>query len=127
MKKSGGLVYSTDQGRLCPGCHRAIAACVCKDRSRPRPNGNGRESGGGGDGIVRLRRQSQGRKGSGVTLVDGLPLTAAQMAELAKALKVLCGVGGAVKDGVIELQGDQRERIRPVLEARGFKVKLAGG
>lgn len=114
----GGLVYSTDGGRFCPGCRRPVAECVCRDRSRPRD---------GGDGIVRLMRETKGRKGAGVTLVTGLPLADAELKKLAKALKAACGVGGAQKDGVIELQGDQRERLKPLLEAKGYQVRIAGG
>lgn len=116
--RQGGRVYSTEVGRTCPGCLRALDACVCRDRSRPRD---------AGDGIVRLHRETKGRKGAGVTLIRGLPLADAELASLAKTLKARCGVGGAVKDGVIELQGDHRERIRELLEAEGYRVKLAGG
>jgi translation initiation factor 1 len=117
-QRQGGLVYSTDGGRFCPGCRRPEADCVCRDRSRPRD---------GGDGIVRLHRETKGRKGAGVTLVKGLPLADAPLAKLAKTLKAKCGVGGAVKDGVVELQGDQREKVKGLLEAEGYTVKLAGG
>lgn len=117
-KKQGGLVYSTATGRICPGCLRPIAECVCKDRSRPRD---------GGDGIVRLSRETKGRKGAGVTLVKGLPLADADLAKLAKQLKARCGVGGTVKDGVIELQGDQRDKLEELLAKEGYKVKRAGG
>jgi len=116
--KQGGLVYSTAAGRICPGCLRPVPECVCKDRSRPRD---------GGDGFVRLSRETKGRKGAGVTLVRGLPLSDADLATLAKRLKARCGVGGTVKDGVIELQGDQRDKLRDLLEKEGYKVKLAGG
>jgi translation initiation factor 1 len=118
MAKKGNLVYSTDGGVLCPGCHRPSAQCVCKDRSRPRP---------GGDGIVRLSRQTKGRKATGVTLITGLPLADDDLARLASSLKARCGVGGAVKDGIIELQGDQRDRLLPVLQALGYEVRKAGG
>lgn len=111
-------VYSTDRGRLCPGCLRALADCVCRDRSRPRD---------GGDGIVRLERQTRGRKGAGVTLVRGLPLGDADLKKLARRLKAHCGVGGTLKDGLIELQGDQRERLRPLLEKEGYVVRISGG
>lgn len=117
-KKQGGLVYSTAAGRICPGCLRPQADCVCKDRSRPRD---------GGDGIVRLSRETKGRKGAGVTLVKGLPLADGDLAKVAKQLKARCGVGGTVKDGVIELQGDQRDKLQELLEKEGYKVKLAGG
>lgn len=119
----GGLVYSTDAGRMCPGCLRPQAACVCRDRSRPRSGSEGAA----GDGIVRIHRETKGRKGAGVTLVKGLPLADAALEKLAKTLKAKCGVGGTVRDGVIELQGDQRERVQGLLEADGYKVKLAGG
>lgn len=76
---------------------------------------------------MRLERQTKGRKGAGVTRVTGLDLDAETLAALAKTLKRHCGVGGAVKAGVIELQGEQRARIKPLLEAQGFTVKIAGG
>lgn len=117
-RSRGGLVYSTDAGRICPGCRRPESDCVCRDRSRPRH---------GGDGIVRLMRETKGRKGAGVTLITGLPLADADLTRLAKRLKSRCGVGGAVKDGVIELQGDQRDKLMPLLEAEGYTVKRAGG
>jgi len=117
-KRQGGLVYSTEDGAMCPGCRRPQARCACNDRSRPRA---------GGDGVVRLQRETKGRKGAGVTLITGLPLADADLAKLAKRLKSRCGVGGAVKDGVIELQGDQRDKLQPLLEAEGYRVKRAGG
>ncbi|HSG89207.1 MAG TPA: stress response translation initiation inhibitor YciH [Pseudomonadales bacterium] len=123
-KRSGGLVYSTESGRMCPGCLRPQASCVCRDRSRGQ---GGAVGGGAGDGIVRIHRETKGRKGAGVTLIKGLGLAEAQLTALAKTLKAKCGVGGAVKEGVIELQGDQRERVRALLEADGHRVKLAGG
>lgn len=116
--RAGGLVYRTDAGRICPGCRRPVPECACRDRSRER---------GGGDGVVRLARETKGRKGAGVTLVTGLPLAERDLAALAKRLKTRCGVGGAVKDGVIELQGDQRDKLAPLLEAEGYRVKRAGG
>jgi translation initiation factor 1 len=77
------------------------------------------------DGIVRLLRDRKGRGGKTVTLVAGVPLAAASA--LATELKRLCGTGGTVRGEVIELHGDVRERIKPELERRGYKVKLAGG
>ncbi|MEZ5556940.1 MAG: stress response translation initiation inhibitor YciH [Pseudomonadales bacterium] len=115
---SGGLVYSTDGGRHCPGCRRPQADCVCRDAARAAR---------AGDGFVRLRRQTRGRKGAGVTLVEGLPLAEPELLRLAQQLKARCGVGGTVAAGTVELQGDQRERLRPLLEALGYRVKIAGG
>ena len=76
---------------------------------------------------VYLHRESKGRAGKGVTLLKGLTLTEADMTSLAKTIKQACGSGGTIKDGVIEIQGDQREKIAEVLRKLGYKVKLAGG
>ena len=76
---------------------------------------------------VYLHRESKGRGGKAVTLVKGLVLSEADMSALAKTLKQACGSGGTVKDGVIEIQGENRERIADILRKLGYKVKLAGG
>ncbi|MDG2046828.1 MAG: translation initiation factor Sui1 [Halioglobus sp.] len=110
-------VYSTDGGRLCPQCLRAIISCVC-GKDRPAVNG---------DGIVRLHRETKGRRGKAVTLVKGLPLTGDELKSLASQLKRKCGVGGGIKDNVIEIQGDQRALLKQELEERGYTVKIAGG
>ncbi|MDX1399063.1 MAG: stress response translation initiation inhibitor YciH, partial [Oceanospirillum sp.] len=65
--------------------------------------------------------------GKGVTLIEGVPVTPAELKKLAKELKTRCGVGGAVKDHVIEIQGDQRDLLMTLLTDKGFKVKKAGG
>jgi translation initiation factor 1 len=80
-----------------------------------------------GDGIVRVRRETQGRGGKTVTSVSGVGVAQDELRELAGELKRLCGSGGTVKDYVIEIQGDHREKIVAALEARGYSVKLAGG
>jgi len=115
---AGRIVYRTDGGRTCPRCGEPLAACRCAERAPALPEG---------DGIVRLRRERKGRGGKAVTLVDGVPLPAPEPKRLAKRLKQRCGVGGAVKEGRIEIQGDQREVLKSLLEAEGFTVKLAGG
>ena len=74
-----------------------------------------------------MRRETKGRKGKGVTLVDGLPLNPKEMVALAKRLKQLCGAGGALKENVIEIQGDNRDVIEAELRKQGYKVKRAGG
>ena len=119
-KRKGGLVYSTDKGRLCPGCQRPQAECVCNDRSRAGP-------GASGDGSAIVSRETKGRKGAGVTLIKGLPLSDKDLSALAKKLKARCGVGGSVKGGVIELQGEQRDRVVELLEAEGYRAKRSGG
>jgi translation initiation factor 1 len=79
------------------------------------------------DGKVRVRREVGGRRGKTVTTVAGVPLRDAELKALAGRLKKRCGVGGAVKDGVIELQGDHRDTVVTLLRADGFTVVLAGG
>lgn len=80
-----------------------------------------------GEQTVFLHRESKGRGGKGVTLLRGLALNEADLSVLAKSLKQSLGVGGTLKDGVIEIQSQEREKIADLLKKRGFKVKLAGG
>lgn len=79
-----------------------------------------------GDGTVRIHRETKGRKGKGVSLVKGLLLDAAELKKVAKKLKQSTGSGGTVKDGVIEVQTDDRDKLKAVLEKMGHTVKLAG-
>ena len=118
--KSGksNLVFSTDE-RICPGCLRPQAACVCKSQHATLTDQ--------GDGIVRLHRETKGRKGKGVTLVKGLILAEDDLSQLAKKLKNAFGVGGSIKAGVIELQTANRDRVKVLLEEMGHTVNLAGG
>ncbi|ANI17663.1 translation initiation factor Sui1 [Pseudomonas citronellolis] len=112
----GGLVYSTDAGRHCPDCNQPVGACICKQSVVP-----------AGDGIARVRRETKGRGGKTVTTVSGVPLAEDALKELATALKKRCGTGGALKDGVIEIQGDHVELLLEELAKRGFKAKKSGG
>ncbi|WAG78504.1 translation initiation factor Sui1 [Metapseudomonas furukawaii] len=112
----GGLVYSTDSGRHCPDCRQPIDACTCKQATAP-----------AGDGIARVRRETKGRGGKTVTSVSGVPLAGDELKELASALKRRCGTGGALKDGVIEIQGDHVDLLLEELAKRGFKAKKSGG
>lgn len=107
MKKNSRLVYSTETGRIKP-----------KDESTTPVDS--------GDGIVRIHRETKGRKGNGVSLIKGLPLSPAELKPLAKTLKQKMGVGGSVKENVIEIQSDQREKLKTLLEGMGYSVKLAG-
>ncbi|KGK11887.1 stress response translation initiation inhibitor YciH [Vibrio navarrensis] len=102
------LVYSTETGR--------IEQDEPTKAQRPK-----------GDGIVRIQRETKGRKGKGVCVITGLDLDDAPLKLLAAELKKTCGCGGSVKDGNIEIQGDVREKIKAYLEKKGMKVKLAGG
>ena len=101
------LVYSTDSGRV-----KEPTAAVPREQ---------------GDGIVRIRRETAGRKGKGVTTLSGFSLDDSALKQLAKQLKQLCSTGGTVKEGVVEIQGDHREKLKQALEKQGFSVKLAGG
>jgi translation initiation factor 1 len=118
MRKSGqgGLVYSTDGGRMCPGCRQPVAACVCAQQPRAPA----------ADGIVRVSRESKGRGGKTVTLVRGLCLDDAALAALGKRLRSACGSGGTAKDGVLEVQGDHAERVIELLKGEGFAAKRSG-
>jgi translation initiation factor 1 len=120
MKKRGGLVYSTDQGRMCPKCGRPKDRCDCARRGS-------QQSGPPSDGVVRVSRQTKGRRGKGVTLVTGVPLAGEELAKLARELKKRCGSGGTLRDGVIEIQGDHRDALVQQLSARGWTVKRSGG
>ncbi len=117
MQKNFATVYSTEHGRMCPGCGKPAPACTCsKKKAASR-----------GDGIVRIGREAKGRKGKGVTVITGVPLDGDGLLELARQLKQKCGTGGTVKDGVIEIQGDQREQLVDMLTKQGYKVKTIGG
>lgn len=105
-KENSELVYSSEGGR------------VRRDGGAPAPGGPPR------DGVVRVGRSSSGRRGKTVTIVTGLP--PGELAATAKELKRLCGSGGAVKDGTVEIQGDHRQRIADALSER-HTVKLTGG
>ncbi len=112
------LVYATGVGALCPNCRRAVKDCVCP-KGTP---GAAKPSGG-----VRVGRETQGRAGRGVTTVRGLPLAPAQIEVLATRLKRLCGAGGTVQGGVIEIQGDHRDAVVAELIKQGFAAKRSGG
>ena len=101
------LVYSTEVGRI-------------KEQKQPvqRPKG---------DGVVRIQKQTSGRKGAGVSVITGLYLADDELKKLTAELKKRCGCGGSVKDGNIEIQGEKRDLLKQLLEQKGFKVKLAGG
>lgn len=101
------LVYSTELGRIEPEKVKVV-----------------REK---GDGIVRIQRQASGRKGKGVCVITGLDLDDKGLMSLASELKRRSGCGGSVKDGVIEIQGDNRDQLKQILEQKGFTVKFSGG
>lgn len=116
-QRAGGLVYSTEHGRMCPTCRQPLDACICKSTNAVPA----------GDGVVRVRRETKGRAGKGVTVVTGVPLVADELATLGKQLRQRCGSGGTVKDGTIEIQGDHVDTVIAALQGRGWTVKRSGG
>ena len=116
-RTTGGLVYSTESGRMCPACRQPLKQCVCKAK----------KAAPAGDGVVRVSRETKGRGGKAVTLVRGLALDELTLNSLGKQLRTACGSGGTVKDGVIEVQGDHCERVIGLLKAQGWTVKRSGG
>jgi translation initiation factor 1 len=124
---TGGLVYSTESGRMCPTCRKPIAQCICKQANPAQPWIAGQARNDKLDGIVRVSRETKGRGGKAVTVVRGLALDATSLDKLAKQLKAACGSGGTVKDGVVEVQGDHCDKIMALLQAQGHTVKRAGG
>lgn len=108
------LVYSTENNGKCPKCGKPLNKCECGQKPAPPA----------ADGIVRIRRETKGRKGKGVTIITGVPLEGEMLKDLAKRLKAKCGSGGTVKNGVIEIQGDRRDMLKQELEAEGFTVRI---
>jgi len=118
MAEGTGIVYSTEHGRMCPACGRPVGECVCRQQRATIPVG---------DGVVRVGRETKGRKGKGVTVITGLPLDEQGLQKLATDLKRRCGAGGTVKGSTIEIQGDHRDLLVAELTARGYTVKRSGG
>lgn len=114
------LVYSSDQGRVttCPTCGQPYKQCRCASPDKVAKKG---------DGIVRVTRDRKGRGGKTVTLITGIAGSEDSIASVAQQLKKLCGSGGTVKDGAIEIQGDHCDKALAKLAEMGYRVKRAGG
>jgi translation initiation factor 1 len=110
-------VYTTESGRICPDCGQPSAGCICRNKPSHTQ----------GDGVVRIRIERKGRGGKVVTSISGLPGDEKTLRTLAKELKQKCGSGGAVKEGVVEIQGNHRDMLVELLRKRGLVVKAAGG
>ncbi len=117
QNKNKGIVYSTEFGKACPNCENPINKCICGKKNLRPPN----------DSIVRIGRETKGRKGSGVCIITGVPLDGNDLKKLAKQLKQKCGTGGTVKSGTIEIQGNHRDILKQELLRMGYTVKLSGG
>jgi translation initiation factor 1 len=110
------VVYSTGKGRICPGCGHPADNCRC----------SGKEAAPSGDGIVRVHRETKGRKGKTVTVITGLPLHGDALKQLASRLKRRCGSGGTSREGAIEIQGDHVEPLLVELGGLGYVVRKSG-
>ena len=108
MAKNSRLVYSSERGRIDEEKKKQATAAT-------------------GDGIARVRREKKGRGGKTVTTISGLLHADDALKELAAALKRLCATGGSIKNGIIEIQGDNADKIVEALEKQGHKAKRAGG
>lgn len=113
----GGLVFSTEPGRISPACKKPSTQRGCRENSTLSLS----------DGIVRISMETKGRKGKGVTLVTGLALEPDELRSIVRDLKKKCGCGGAIKDGVFEIQGDHRDLLMAEFATQGYKVKRVGG
>lgn len=116
-KNDSRLVYSSDKGKMCPGCGKSEHDCQCRKKTGTSF----------GDGIVRVGWETKGRKGKGVSIITGIPLESQALTKLARRLKSRCGSGGTVKNGMIEIQGDHRDLLMEELRKEGFTVKRSGG
>jgi translation initiation factor 1 len=110
------VVYSTDSGRQCPDCKHPKNKCICKQKKQQRAAPS--------DGIVRLQLQTKGRKGKGVTLITGLPLSQTELKQLAKDLKQRCSTGGSIKDDIIEIYCQNFWRLTNSGRHSSFKTVL---
>jgi translation initiation factor 1 len=110
------IVYSTDPERAepCPRCGRA--PCICRA-----PNPPPRQQ------TAYIQRDRKRRKGKTVTVISGLQHDPATFKELLSMLKTMCGAGGTYRDGELEIQGDQRDRVAEKLRELGYRVKFVGG
>ena len=111
--KHDSIVYSTEHSKKPLNCKNLI-----KKRQRHIVKN---------DGIVRIGKETKGRKGKGVTIITGIPLSHSQLLKLAQQLKQKCGAGGTVKNAMIEIQGDHRNVLLEELKEKGYKVKICGG
>ena len=116
MRNENPTVYSTEWDQVCLKCKKPLQKCSCRIHVQPK-----------GDGVVRIQRESKGRNGKTVTIISGILEQNETLRDLLSDLKRICGSGGTLKDGVIEIQGDHREKLLEELKKRGYKTKIAGG
>lgn len=119
MKASNPVVYSTENGRICPECALPVNRCICKSMKD--------QKGIPSDGIARIRREKQGRKGKEVTTISGISGSKESLQKIAAEIKKRLGTGGTVRNGIIEIQGDRVDFVLDFLNTQGFKTKKVGG
>ena len=112
-KNKASLVYSSESGRVCPECEQPLDACSCNPSANPKD----------GHKTVKVSLTSKGRKGKSVTLIKGLRMNPIELKAYAGKLKKKIGTGGSLKDGVIEIQGDYREKLAEILSKDGWEVQ----
>ncbi|WP_130472053.1 translation initiation factor Sui1 [Candidatus Magnetaquicoccus inordinatus] len=110
------VVFSTEQGRMCPECQQPLSGCICRQTKSVAAAGG-----------LRVLRERKGRQGKDVTVIHGLSLDPLSLAQLGKELRSACATGGTVKEGTIELQGDHVQMIISLLSKKGWSVKRSGG
>lgn len=107
------LVFSTTGDNVCDICHKYLHKCKCNKQLKA-----------SSDGVIRIKRETKGRKGSGMTVIFGLSATSAELRTITTDLKKYCGVGGSLKKNLIEIQGDQRLKCKYFLEQLGYKPNI---
>lgn len=117
MSSNSRLVYSTSGGNNCPSCNKPLRKCSCQASLADTK----------GPSSIHIRRETRGRGGKQVTVIEGLGSDAAERKKLLKKIKSRCGTGGTQKEGLLEIQGDHRETIKDLLEQQGYRAKLSGG
>ena len=119
------LVYSSEKGRICPGCGKPVSSCVCKKKKTNNDSAAVRNY--PDDGVIRITRETKGHKGKTVTRVGNIHLGESGLKDFARRLKTRCGTGGSIKDSEIIIQGDHRQVILDEIIKQGYRAKLAGG
>ncbi len=123
MNSDRRVVYSTEHGQL----DKSVSDNKRSKKKGRQDTGNAQPIKNPAKQGIRIRRESKGRGGKTVSIVDGLPLTDSEMKTLLKKLKARLGTGGALKNGVLEIQGEHRDKLIQLLEKEGFQAKLSGG
>ena len=107
------LVFSTYGNNICKECQQRLHKCKCEKEEKQNANET-----------IRVHFEAKGRKGAGVTVISGLNIEKTELKITTKNLKKHCGVGGSSRGGLIEIQGDQRNKSRVFLEKLGYKIQL---